>query len=272
MCAARLVLAPLFLAIVLSAAGDAFADHSHGSHDAHATHEMSEADMKREVEAWFAAHPAHGGALLGSAAADTFLVRNFLFDTNADLASQVDTTRIEVGEGVLFKWVSGSHTTTSGTPGDPDAGLLWDAPISNLNTSTREFLVTFPTAGTYPFFCRPHGEFSNMTGVVIVSESTVDAPAPRASLAGFVGALTPNPTRGGASFRFVLTRTGRARVDVFDASGRRLERVLDRTLEVGEHAGAWDGNVRGARAAAGVYYLRLALAEGSQTRRLVVER
>lgn len=268
----RTSLIALSLTLSLLTARHALADHSHGSHDAHATHEMSEADMKRAVDAWFAAHPAHGGVLLGGAVADTFLVRNFLFDTNGILSSAVDTARIEVGQSLMFKWVSGTHTTTSGAPSDPDAGSLWDAPISNLSPATREFTVNFPAAGTFRFFCRPHGELSNMVGVVVVSENTVDAPAPRVTVAGFVGGLTPNPTRGGAVFRFALTRAGRARVEVFDASGRRLGRVLDRTLEAGEHAGAWDGRVHGTRAAAGVYYLRLALAEGTQTRRLVVER
>lgn len=271
----RLIGSLLALALLSSRAGAVPHVHGapagHAGHTAHDMHAMSDADMQREVDAWFAAHPAHGGAMLG-APADTFLVRNFLFDTNGILGSAVDTARVTVGEGVMFKWVAGSHTTTSGAPGDPDAGSLWDAPISNLNASTREFTVQFNTAGTYPFFCRPHGEFSNMVGVVLVTESTVDAPAPRPASAGFVGGLAPNPTRGGAAFQFALTRAGRARVEVFDASGRRLGLVLDRALDAGLHAGAWDGRVHGARAGAGVYYLRLRMPEGTQTRRLVVER
>ena len=245
-------------------------DHEHGAHDPHLP--MSDAQMQREVDAWFARHPAHGGAMLGSAAADTFLVRNFAFDTDGSLASQVDTARIVVGESILFRWIAGSHTTTSGLPSDSDAGSLWDAPISNLSPSTREFSVMFGSAGTFPFFCRPHGAIFDMTGVVVVTESTVGAPPTQTGSIGFVGTLAPNPTQGGAAFRFALARAGRVRVELYDASGRRLASVLDRDLGPGLHADSWDGRVQGKRAAAGVYYLRLRMAEGTQTRRLVVER
>ena len=66
------------------------------------------------------------------------------------------------------------------------------------------------------------------------------------------------------AFRFALPRGGRAHIEAYDATGRRIATVLDEALAAGEHAGAWDGRTSGRAAAAGVYYLRL-LAPGVQS-------
>lgn len=232
---------------------------------------MSDDAMQRSVAAFYAAHPQHGGSVSSAVPVDTFFVTNYQFDSDHNLATQLDTVRIAVGQSILWKWRLGSHTTTSGSPGDTTAGSHWDHPINALPADT-EFVVTFDTAGTYPFFCRPHGALFNMKGTVIVSPAlAVPGPAPR--LAGFVAAPWPNPTRAGASFRFALTRAGRADVTVVDAAGRVVATPLAAELPAGTYAGAWSGRLQsGGQAPPGVYFLRLRVPGRAETRRIVLER
>jgi plastocyanin len=87
-------------------------------------------------------------------------VRNFEF-------SPRDIT-IPRGETVKWVWEEGFHTTTSGTgSSDPDAGNLWDEPISSSNTT---FSFQFNEEGFFPYYCVPH-EFLDMKGTI-----TVEAP------------------------------------------------------------------------------------------------
>lgn len=236
-------------------------------------HTMTDAQMKRMVAAWYASHPIHGTSAAASAA-DTFTVQNFIFDTDGSLGTQIDTARIVVGQSVMIRWLSGFHTCTSGQPGEPTAGSHFDHPVDS-GAGNMEFSIPFDTVGTYPFHCQPHGQFFDMKGVVVVGSNPVSVP-PRpqeAGKSGFVAAPWPNPTRAGASFRFALPNPGRARVLVFDASGRAVANVLDRDLPAGTYAGVWDGRERGGSAVrAGVYYLRLEGPSVRSSRSIVVER
>jgi flagellar hook assembly protein FlgD len=58
--------------------------------------------------------------------------------------------------------------------------------------------------------------------------------------------------------RFELAQRGRARIDVYDAAGRRVRRVVDGTFEAGLGAVAWDGRGEdGSSLPSGVYWVRL---------------
>lgn len=92
-------------------------------------------------------------------AVDTVFASGFTFSPNA--------VTITVGDTILWKQVSGSHTTTSGTgPGDPEAGLLWN---KSLTSASPEYQRQFNTSGSYPFYCIPHVSFG-MTGTITVEE------------------------------------------------------------------------------------------------------
>ena len=136
---------------------------------------VSDADMQAMSAAWFRAVPLRGNAVAATTvAADTFLVTNYQFNADHNAATQVDVVHISPGQSVLFKWVSGIHTTTSGNPSDADAGSLWNYPIDGTHTS---FSVTFPDPGTYPFFCAYHGAILNMVGTVVVDGATPTRPS-----------------------------------------------------------------------------------------------
>lgn len=228
--------------------------------------------MKAEIRAWYASHPAHGRATTDATIADTFLVNNFIFDTDNNLATQVDTAKIQAGQSVMFKWVGGFHTTTSGNPGDIDAGSLWDAPLDNFAPEDLEFVVNFPDPGTFPFHCSPHGALFNMRGIIVVTGNVSVPQGTRAGM-GFTRSPGPNPSRAAVSFQFAVQKPGAVAVEVFDAAGRRVAVVLDRSFDRGVHSASWDGHdAAGARVGAGVYYLRLRTPDVSQTRRITLER
>jgi plastocyanin len=129
---------------------------------------MSDADMQAMAAAHYKAAPAHGfvATTTTAVAADTFLVSNYQFNADHNSATQVDVVHITAGQSIMFKWVVGIHTSTSGLSSDVTPGLLWDFPV---DTGHHETIVAFPTPGTYPFFCQYHGDLFNMVGTVVVA-------------------------------------------------------------------------------------------------------
>lgn len=71
---------------------------------------------------------------------------------------------IQVGDTVQWTWASSGHSSTSGTPGHPDG--LWDSGIQNVGFV---FSHTFTGAGTFNYFCMPHGLCCGMVGSVTVT-------------------------------------------------------------------------------------------------------
>jgi plastocyanin len=231
---------------------------------------MSDADMARHVAEWFAAHPAHGQQSTASPT-DSFFVANDFFDEDHDgAATQVDTAVIFQGQTVLWKWVVGMHTITSGTSGsDPNAGALFDVPST---ASFTTFSFQFNSPGVVPFFCRNH-EPQNMRGFVRVQSTASVEPIAGPHGAGFTAPPWPNPSRGTTVFRFSLPMAGHARATIHDVSGRRVATPLDRDLGAGTWAGAWDGRTgEGSPAPAGVYLVTLEVPGATQTRRIALER
>ena len=111
---------------------------------------------------------------------------------------------------IFWTWSDGGHTTTSSEG-------LWDQPMDRSNT---DFSFTFPDAGFYSFYCAFHPA---MMGFIDVQPNVGVQPDPaNTSTIGFIADPYPNPTQTGVTLRFAMRREGRARVGVYDASGRRL--------------------------------------------------
>lgn len=74
----------------------------------------------------------------------------------------------------------------------------------------------------------------------------------------------PNPFNPQATLVFEIPRNGQVRLEIFDARGRLVGRLVDETLTAGRHTTVWDGrDRRGAAMASGVYFSRLTFG-GSQ--------
>lgn len=80
----------------------------------------------------------------------------------------------------------------------------------------------------------------------------------------------PNPFRTGTSIRFGLPRDARVRLTVFDATGRRVRRLLDAPRLAGPHAIHWDGRTDAGRSLpAGTYFYRLDTGAGTASGRVL---
>lgn len=71
---------------------------------------------------------------------------------------------IHVGDTIQWTWAGPSHSSTSGIPGQPDG--LWD---SGIHSAPFVFSHTFPTAGTFAYFCTVHGACCGMVGSATVT-------------------------------------------------------------------------------------------------------
>ncbi|HEX5489964.1 MAG TPA: plastocyanin/azurin family copper-binding protein [Candidatus Udaeobacter sp.] len=102
-----------------------------------------------------------------------------------NLVFSPSSVTIHTGDKVRWTWASSGHSTTSGSPGVPNN--IWDSGIHNEGAT---FIHTFNSAGTFPYYCVPHGGCCNMVGsVIVVSETPTPTPRPTATPTS-----TPRPT------------------------------------------------------------------------------
>src|SRR3982074_3731231 len=80
---------------------------------------------------------------------------------NGGLNFSPSSVSIQAGDTVEWIWKGSGHSTTSGTPGAPSG--LWDSGVQN---SGFMFFHTFPAAGSFSYYCTPHGACCNMVGSV----------------------------------------------------------------------------------------------------------
>jgi len=73
---------------------------------------------------------------------------------------------VAVGDSVTWRWAGGSHSVTQGTTPDAsqDPTRLFDSGVKSSGT----FGYRFSSAGSVPYFCRPHFA-SGMKGTVTVT-------------------------------------------------------------------------------------------------------
>lgn len=80
--------------------------------------------------------------------------------------------------------------------------------------------------------------------------------------------VSPSPARTRLALRFALPRADRARLELFDVSGRCVARIADETFNAGEHDLAFD--LTGAHLSAGTYLARLASGPAALVRKVQV--
>ena len=104
---------------------------------------------------------------------------------NFELVFSPSSVTIHTGDQVKWTWASSGHSTTSGSPGQPNG--IWD---SGLHNQGATFTHTFNSAGTFPYYCIPHGGCCMMVGtVMVVNASPTPAPTPTST-----PPATPPPT------------------------------------------------------------------------------
>jgi len=104
-------------------------------------------------------------------------------------------------------------------------------------------------------------------------DTTATTPAPPAAVTALPLEVEPNPARGGCVLRFSLAEAGPGVLAVYDAGGRRVRTLESGPLARGVHAPRWDGRDDAGRPVpGGLYFARLRLGQGVQTRRVALVR
>src|SRR5262249_4545051 len=96
---------------------------------------------------------------------------------------------INPGDTVRWTFSSSGHSTTSGSPGAPNG--IWDSGILNQGAM---FTHTFNSAGSFPYFCTPHGSCCGMVGSVTVvnaSPTPTATPPPSTTTGAVLDHITP---------------------------------------------------------------------------------
>jgi plastocyanin len=131
-------------------------------------------------------------SLIGYAKPASATTFNVTVGPNGNLVFSPSSVTIRPGDQVKWTWGSDGHSTTSGSPGMPNG--IWDSGIHNQGAT---FTRTFNSAGTFPYYCTPHGGCCNMVGTVTVVNAT---PTPTPPPVTGPPIVTTNPATLIASF------------------------------------------------------------------------
>lgn len=113
--------------------------------------------------------------------------------------------------------------------------------------------------------------FSNLATIDLTRNITAVDVAESGAPKLVVGAPYPSPTAGSSQIQLELARSGPVSAEVFDARGRRVRSLHSGAMEAGRHTLRWDGSAEsGQRAAAGVYWVRVASEGMERSVKLVV--
>jgi hypothetical protein len=88
-----------------------------------------------------------------------------------------------------------------------------------------------------------------------------------------VPVVIPNPSQGGCQISLRVQVQGRVSVNILDATGRIVRRLLDGPHPAGEYSLKWDGkDDAGRELPAGVYFTHVTTGQGTATGRVVLAR
>jgi plastocyanin len=111
---------------------------------------------------------APGGSSAPAAAPAAVEVHLTCNTGNADAPCAFVPAQVSIRAGGTVRWVNDDatyHTVTSADRADLRVPNGWFDAV--LDAAGETFTHTFPTPGTYPYYCQPHTEF--MAGAVLVT-------------------------------------------------------------------------------------------------------
>ncbi len=144
---------------------------------------------------------------------------------SGNLVFSPSSVTIHPGDQVKWTWSSSGHSTTSGSPGLPNG--IWDSGIHNAGAT---FTRTFNSAGTFPYYCTPHGGCCNMVGTVtVVNASPTPSPTPMPTA---TPSATPPPASmlGNISTRSFVQTDDNVMIGGFIVQGTQPKRVIIRAI------------------------------------------
>jgi hypothetical protein len=114
-----------------------------------------------------------------------------------------------------------------------------------------------------------HGNESGYA--LLTPEKITGDDTPKAPEATYLSQNFPNPFNPATKVAFGLASPATVRLRIYDAAGRLVRVLTERTLPAGHYAKVWDGrDARGASVASGIYFYRLEAGTFMQTRKMVL--
>jgi len=162
---------------------------------------------------------------------------------------------------VTLQWTASDNVAVSGVDLfiSRDNGKSYQLLQSNYsNTGSYDWIATGPNSSQMRFQVIAHDDpghsfkdASNAAWSLVNGPTSVDD----APLAFALAPITPNPMPAGrARIGFALPHAARVRLTILDVQGRTVATLADGELAAGRHERTWEGS---ARAAAGLYFVRL---------------
>jgi hypothetical protein len=106
-----------------------------------------------------------------------------------------------------------------------------------------------------------------------IIEHEITATEDEISARGVMITVAPNPFNASTSVKLVLPDETDVEIAVYDATGARIARVLDKRMSAGAHDLRWNGrNDAGTDLGSGVYFLRVHAGRFRSTRKIVLLR
>lgn len=98
-----------------------------------------------------------------------------------------------------------------------------------------------------------------------------DGPFVASTAPAFLPFPRPNPFESNTDIEFVLGRSGRADVSVYDVNGRRVARLVNESYPAGAHRVRWEGRGSdGVRLPSGVYFVKLQVGDFKSVRKILL--
>lgn len=83
--------------------------------------------------------------------------------------------------------------------------------------------------------------------------------------------ISPNPsTSGPVDIAFTVARDSRVSLSIYDIRGRQVAKVVDSRFAPGRYTARWNRDIDGARAGAGLYFVRFISPVGEKTGRILI--
>jgi len=169
----------------------------------------------------------------------------------APLLKNLRVTAAGQSKDIVF---DSSHSWPWG-PGWVEETFVFDAVAAN---TTLEF---------YSLDAGADGPTVDSVDVVLSDATSV----PPGSQAGFsLAAPAPNPSRSSFRIGYVVPVEGGVRIAVTDVMGREVAVIAEGVHPAGRFSRTWDGRIAGARAPAGLYFVRMRAAGVDLVRRAVL--
>ena len=133
------------------------------------------------------------------------------------------------------------------------------------------FVLSLP-AGNYLLFAVNQDSVPSIGRWIKISQSVSGAPIPPVTSSNALQIRTfPNPFSRVVTVAFFLPERDNVRIDIFDASGRRVRDLVSDVLEPGAREVYWDGRNDGGQAlASGLYFMKVRTSLGQRTEKLIL--